>query len=544
MINMPIDYSIDIIPYSEVVAEIDPSNGGSRENNSGYIKAIVIFFAPVDPDDITSIEDENGNVNHYIGDNKVRVNVIPIDGLDNASATDVSADVISLTTDQGSSKQEGDATAKMTVTLNNKNHKYANALLPQVTLVYSWIEVQRNEINGKQLKVITERFPLYFGRVQEVNINHETCTVDCGDESSVMEGSVEFDYTWFPTVPIEERVQDILDATIPPVHLIAELIISDDTEIVNPEMYTATSESGQSNISMITKSQALDWTVPSDQPFRLIICDSKLRSGTTDEDLTKFVIDPQDNESIVGHCNHVIVLGDGVFAIDKENKNVVASDSNGTWGEFKNDVSIAKYGEINARIYRFPWICTQEEAQKIAENIIEIYRSYEDRLITPIVASKIPMLNSYFHYNIIGGYEQPEAYKNATGGEEPFPRTIHVKVLRKRVTYDSASGVTCQLECLRRFDEIEEGGAIPSDYENQIMERDHDANGNPTFWYLFVLNPASKEVYVLQTSNATWVEQFRNRIYPVSFSAWNQKYTSGPGFPAPRWGRVVSGKLQ
>lgn len=538
---MAIDYSIDIIPFKETVAEIDPSNGGSRENSTGYIKAIVTFFVPTKNSNMVSIEDEQGNTTNYIDDEAVVVQVIP--GVGDTYAVDASGDIISLTTDQGSSKQEGDATAKMNVILNNKNHKYANKILPQVTLVYSWMEVQRNEVEGKLLRVITERFPLYFGRVQEVNLNHETCTVDCGDETSVMEGSVEFDYSWFPTIPIEERVQDILDATDPPVLLVAEKIVSGETNDVNPEMYTATNESGQSNVSMITKGQALDWTVPSDQPFRLIICDSKLRSGTTDEDLTNFVIDPQDNESIVGHCNHVIVLGDGVFTIDKENKNVVASDSNLAWGESKNEVSIQKYGEINARIYRFPWICTQEEAQRIADNIIEIYRSYEDRLITPVVASKIPMLHSYFHYNIIGGYDQPEAYKRATGGDEPFTRTIHVKVLRKRVTYDSASGVTCQLECLRRFDAIEEGGKIPDDFETQVYNRILDENGNPISWFLFVLNPASGDVYVLQTDDWDLVQRFMNGWYPADFSYWNTTYTSGPELPQPRWGKVYRGKL-
>jgi len=283
--------------------------------------------------------------------------------------------------------------------------------------------------------------------------------------------------------------------------------------------------------------------VPSDQPFRLIVCDSKLRSGTDDPDLTEFIVDPQDNESIVGHCNHVIVLGDGVFAIDKENKNVVASDSDQTWGEAKNDESIDKYGEINARIYRFPWICTQEEAQKIAENIIEIYRSYEDRLITPVVASKIPMLNSYFHYNIAGGYEYPSDYKRATGAEDPFTRSIAVKVLRKRVTYDASSGVTCQLECLRRFEEIEEGGAVPSDYETQIYERMFDDEGNAISWYLFVLNPATGQVYAYQTDDWNLVLQFRNGYYPADLKYWNSTYTSGPGLPEPRWGKVVRGKL-
>lgn len=212
-----IDVSIDAIP-SKSALHIDPSSG-SRENNSGYIKATVVFYGPP-KENITSIEDEEGNVNHYIGDNKVLVNVI--EGIGDTVGYDASEDIISLTTDQGSSKQEGDATAKMTVTLNNKNHQYANKILPQVTLVYSWIEVQRNVINGKGLTVVTERFPLYFGRVQEVNLNHETCVVDCGDESSLMDGSVDFDYTWFPTIPIEERVQDILDAMNPPVHLEVE----------------------------------------------------------------------------------------------------------------------------------------------------------------------------------------------------------------------------------------------------------------------------------------------------------------------------------
>ena len=93
---------------SEVVAVVDPAVSPSL--GTGYIKIDISFSNPGE------------------------------------AFQNVSNDVISVSTDQGTSEQEGDATAKMTVTLHNPNNRYANHFIPQATLVQSTIEIERSHL--------------------------------------------------------------------------------------------------------------------------------------------------------------------------------------------------------------------------------------------------------------------------------------------------------------------------------------------------------------------------------------------------------------
>lgn len=434
---MPDEDTIDV--YEKIQSSADTPTG--KQLNRGYIAATVIFITPGQ------------------GDGTEDTEIV------------ASPDVISISTDQGNSKQEGDATAKLTVTLSNNNNFYAGKLIPQMSEVQSWITVERNIVNGSSLTVEKKLFPLYYGVVQEVQLNHETCTVECGDESSKMECSDLYDLTFFPDQTAYQRATDILDSIDPRPNLnIKDL--STEAQNIQIESFMPATQSGQSNMSEMLKAMSLDWAVPSDRWMRLIIFNKEINWGVTDwGDITEFVVDAGDSESIIGFCNVVTIIADGhnVSALGLD-KNLASSDSGKSFIEFptpeeqKTDESILKYGRLESPAYTMPNLSTTEEIENFATNLLDLYASYEDRTLTPTIVSFIPFLNDKFNYTIHGTTTPPLSSTQTSsihpGAETPVDRDIYVKMLRKQVTYDSG-GVVVQTECFRKGFDEEEGD--PSD---------------------------------------------------------------------------------
>lgn len=513
---MAIDIGINTFVTRDIIATIDPSSSDRLSFDTGYIKASISFLVP---DDL----DGNKSTSDWL---------------------DVDDDIISLTTDQGTSKQEGDATAKMTITLNNNNMKYSGKLIPQMTLVASFIEVERNEVNGKMLNVVRETYPLYFGRVQEVSMNNETCTVECGDESSTMESSVEFDLTFFPTKTSKERIEEILDAMDPRPLLDVEKIddfLKDATgesvekhPDITIEGYTTSSQSAQSNTSTALKDMSLDWAVPSDQIGRLIILNNETvyRAGDDNQDLTAFTLDPSDGESIIGHCNVITVIADSSKDPEGTSKNVKRSNSTPTYREFKDDESITKYGRLESKVYAFPNLASDDQITNYGNNLLDLYKSYENRVLTPTIVSKIPMLGAKFNYSINGyGYNdnflKSDLYLNSDVGEES-KNTITVKMLRKQVSYDS-SGVVCQLECKRWSEDLEAGEKIPEHWK-RAADKTAEAEGAST-WTLWMINPDTGVIRVYPHATQSEYESFMtDSTNPVDESEWNKQYVGDTPF--------------
>lgn len=506
-----VDNSADSHIFTEVVATKDPSSNKDKSNKSGYIKAEVIF---VNPNDI----DSDG-----------KPDIITVGGEYDENGNETDGDVISINTDQISSKQEGDTTSKMTVVLNNNNQKYSGKLTPQATMVYSYIDVERNVVDEKSLTVIHEKFPLFFGRVQEVNMDEQTCTVECGDESSTLEGSVEFDINWFPDVPAKERVEDVLKALGVNVNLKVEQYVAEDkVHDLIMEGSTNSAESGASNISAgVTKPMGLDWEVPSDQLQRLIIMDSSYQTGDEDIDVTDFVLVPVDNESVVGHINVAVVIGDSTKPEDTQDKNTVSSDSAKTTPvEAVDQESIDKYGRIEAPRRSCPWL-SMKEANQFAINLIDMYKSYENRLLTPTIVSRIPMLNSRLHYRM-QGYTYPENYKTSFNWKQSkltdaVARTLDLKVLRKKVKYD-VGGVLSDLECKRYWKEETPGTKVPDEWERKYKDI-----GEPGIDYaLYAYNDKTGEVIVNYNASTAEYEAFiLEGNWPSDPENWNHEHT-GP----------------
>lgn len=447
----------------------------------------------------------------------------------------VSKDIISISTDQGTSEQEGDATAKMTVTLHNPNNRYANHFIPQGTVVQSTIEIERNIVLGNKIEVTLEKYPLFFGRVQEITLDHEICTVECGDETSAMEASMEFEYTYDPSQSIKDRVQSMLDAMDPKPNLEIHGPYFGKSMELQLEWMATTEDYAKSNISGVTKSMGVDWEVPSDQIDRLVIMDHEgYRVGTTDPDLTDLIL-PSDNESIVGHVNDITVIYGNNSDPTSKAKNInTPTNREVTYRNFDPE-SVGKYGNLESRIFRMPWINTEDQAKAFVDNLIELYKSYEDRLITPTVIDYIPMLNSWMHYTIHG-------YNSLTseGTEDPKDFLIQTKILRKRVTYDT-NGVVSQLECLRRAAEVTPGSEVPSDHEKSGTEIIL-LGQNTTRYILWDKFPdGSIGVYIGATKDE--YDDFMNGIYPDV--TWDYDYTSDGTNQAPHspWGPVVNGYL-
>ncbi len=487
MVSSPptIDDSVSAVFHTDIIT-IDPSNGGSLNNNYGYIRAWVAFMDAIDGPDADLDPD----------------------------IIDVSDDIISLTTDQGTSKQEGDATAKFDVVLNNNNQKYARRFTPQVTMVFSYIDIERCIVDGASLKVVLDVYPLYFGRVQEVNMDHEVCTVSCGDEGTLAEASVAFDITWFPDVPPEERAQDIINALEYP-SLIdkVEPYLQQRAKPINIEGNSNSAESGASGISGVTKSMSVDWQIPSDQLARLLIVDGTYQARSEDVDMLEFTLVPADNESIVGHCNSVAVIGDSTKVETDPDKNLTTSDSSLTTivdvEASLDQESIDHYGIIEAPRRSCPWL-SQKEANQFAINLMEVYKSYENRLITPTVVSKIPLLNSRMNY-YLAGYSYPDDFKssiiyNQSGIGDVTSRMIDLKVMRKKVEYSNA-GVVVQLECKRYYDEATPGTEIPEYFEKYVIPVGDK-------YELLAYNPRSGVMKYLEGMTKEQMEDFLRGYWP------------------------------
>lgn len=486
---------------SEVVAVVDPAVSPSL--GTGYIKIDISFSNP------------------------------------GAAFENVSNDVISVSTDQGTSEQEGDATAKMTVTLHNPNNRYANHFIPQATLVQSTIEIERNIVSGNKINVTREKYPLFYGRVQEITMDNEICTVECGDETSAMEASLDFEYTYDPEQSIKDRVQSMLDAMDPKTNLQVHGPYFGKSLELQLEWMATTEDYAKSNISSVCKSMGVDWEVPSDQIDRLIIMDhSGYRVGTSDPDLTDLIL-PSDNESIVGHCNNVTVnYGNNVNPTSYA-KNIQTSTNREVTYQNSDEESVQKYGNLESKKFEMPWINTEEQAKAFVDNVLELYKSYEDRLITPTVIDYIPMLNSWMHYTI-HGYSS----MSYEGTEEPKDFLIETKVLRKRVTYDT-NGVVSQLECLRRSAEVTPGSEVPNDHERKGTPIGSEDPDNPDQYNEYILWDLFPDGSVGRYIGATkeQYDEFMRGIYPDV--DWEHGFTSDGSSSNPHspWGPVVNGYL-
>ena len=361
----------------------------------------------------------------------------------------VSGDVISISTEQGSGKQDSDAVAKMMVTLDNKNFKYTEKFIPHNTLVASWILVQRNIPHGKNIYIETQLYDLFYGRVQEVTMTNLQCVVDCGDESSQLLQSVTEDYTWYPNIDLPTRVKDVVKAigTNCQLHVFDYRGLDPEKPIqkdIHVEQYASTGDAANTTVTQHIKTFGAEWAVPSDQPFRLLILDDGYVEGGIDSpplDVAQFTIDPGDNESIVGSCNRVIVVVDTDFEPLDPNKNVPTSSISkaGVKVIKENKISQKKYGVIEAPIYRLPNHAAKD-ADGMAQNILNIYNAYEDRLIKIKVCNIIPVLYSKIKWQL-WGYDKNYRPHLVT--------TIIGKVQQKNVHYDTTNGLVVDLECKR-----------------------------------------------------------------------------------------------
>jgi hypothetical protein len=447
-----IDTSTDgqIVSWSDSPIVPDKSKPSTLARKSGFIKATVGFL--------------HANLPSYL-----------------ANTND---DIISLTTDQTSGKEEGDAVGKMTLTLNNANQQWADKLIPHVTIVASYIETERNVIgdDGKTLTVVHEQSPLFFGRISEISMTNEIATVECGDEAGQMDASPDIDYTWWVTKPLKDRFEDIIDATSGPINLDVYDKRSSKTKKIQIESYENSGLSSASATTGESKCSGVNWMAPSDQIGRLLIVDSNYIQGLTETDVTDFLVTPSDNESIVGHCNRIRLSADSDFPTGTPAQNIPKSVN--ILVTYDNVESQEKYDILESPIYQFPNI-PKDQAQDLVENIADIYDSYKDRLITPTLAWKVPMLNSLIYYRM-HHYDTYEigAGKGVIKWEDDISEEIHMKVIRKCVSYDS-NGLIVNLECQRKE-------KIPADGNPKISDGNFLGilcyDGNPEFFYYDVDN--------------------------------------------------------
>jgi len=470
---------------------------------------------------------------------------------------DASEDVISASTDMGSTKEEGDQVAKLEVVLNNHDDQYARRLIPLTTTVMSWIHVQRNVVEGEKLTIVNELFPFFFGLVNEVNLNGDTATVSCGDEMSKGNACGEADLTWFGgEKDVKGRVEDILSVAGPEIDVLVQKYVKQTEAYASTQAYT--NESTSQNISNTVRLTRFEWAVPADQVGRLLIIDKDYQAGTTEEDLTEFVTDPGDNESIVGHCNDVTVVGDSIMPEDSPAWAVLASDSTLTYTLDYNNKSVDTHGYIPSINHRIPNF-NSENIDILKRNILDVYDSYKDRLITPTVASKIPLLFSHIRYDYMF-YDIPEiepgtpelsiGHDNVNYNEYHERSmqlstkwknvTLRVSVRRKKTTYDGSVGVLTTLECRRLEEEITSGGKKLPDKFKRAAFSGGTMLGEPTH-HLLAYDPDDGRVYAMYFQSVDEMNDFINNGRTPDnskYENWSKHYMGWTP-----WGYVYDGKI-
>jgi len=471
-------------PFPTPAMIITPDSSDVLAIDSGYIKAVVSF------------------------------------GISGFEGIDASDDVISLSTDQSTDQTGAETTARMTVTLNNIHQRYAGVIVPHMTLVACHIIVVRNVIEGLNLTVVYNKYPVFFGRVAEVTLSDTEAVVTCGDETQQANAAATVDFAWYAGVPLIERTRNIVKATP---NFDVDVMYAPDTEVpkYNLDGYVPSNQSAASAISVTTQSFMLDWIVPSDEPHRLLIKDSNyVKNKNVIMNLTEFVIEPGDNESIVGHCNVVTVSGDSQYEAgtqaghtpssistyikyrtpttqqeyDNDPNNFTTSDGTSTDGTkiktfTPNGVlqtaweSIGNYGLIESPIYRVP-AKNQEQLHPYAISMLMVYNSKLNELIKLKVCDVIPMLFTYVQWDMITGWADDVT---------PIFTTITAQVARKRVNYDASNGVIVDLELRRKSPaQAEAGAAGEGSATYKVSSRLHTGGWfslNPADW--FTITPGS-----------------------------------------------------
>jgi hypothetical protein len=385
---------------------------------------------------------------------------------DSMDAPLLGTDIISITTDQGSSSVDEDGNAaKMTVTLSNRNNKYRGKFIPHVTMVASWIIVERNVIKGQSVSVHNAIYPLFFGRVSEVTLSNETCVVSCGDESVQSTSSPNVDLAWYVDETVIDRFKRLKEALGNTMDVEIDLSLGTDENgntrtLPTVPSYATSASSVGTGFTQTAKAFALDWTVLSDEPHRLLIKDASyirnndpesIVNGTINADtitsLDGFVVEPGDYQGIVGYCTHVVVTSDSPYQPTTAATNIPSSTHNYVTAEATDDEGEQKYHRIEAPHYKLPNMATKEQCQIMADGLKEIYRIYIDRFIKIKVCSVIPLLHSLVTWRFYG---DPVHSLFDTGTESDTANIVVMgKIMRKCVNYDASNGLVVDLECKR-----------------------------------------------------------------------------------------------
>lgn len=496
--------------------QILPKDSDSKSHDSGFIKIIILF------DD-----------------------------------ADASEDVISASADMGATKDEGEPTAKLEVVLNNHNNQYARRLFPHITTVMSWIVVQRNVVHGPSLRVETTTYPFFFGIVNEVNLNHDTVTVQCGDEASKGETCGSADLTWFAGATVEERVNDILSVAGSEIRL--SVIKQTNLPEVKPPAYAPTSQSTNQNITDTTKLAYFNWSVPADQIGRLLVIDKDYTvSDGRDEDVTAFMVDPGDCESVVGHCNVIEAIADSPFPQESTAYAIPASDSSKTYVLKFNEKTIIDHGVLNAPSYRVPQL-TAESLDRYVNNLKSIYEDYDDRLVTPEIVSRIPLLFSNINFSVwfydipqvrLGGSRTSIGHDRVSYSDYDQLSTLWkryqllLSVRRKKVSYDGANGVITQMECRKREEKMASGGN-PVDEKFQLAAKKVEGLLGATMgeknWTAMAYDPETGQVLVMDGLTEDEARDYvttRRTPRDSIYESWYKDYT---GYTP--WGYAIGGRI-
>jgi len=338
------------------------------------------------------------------------------DTVNPAKVSDVSAYCTEITTD-GTVNTESEPT-KVKIVLANINRMWDDVFVPQKDHFSITVE---NTDDNSTLHI----WHIANGLISDVECDADYCTINgtcwVGDLADALP------IHWSKNkqgVKIQEILEDVLALHNPPITVDYQA-----NEVVLEQRTFDAATTFQAVIDYCAEQvHGAVHFVDEDGVFHF--WDASIEGRTIDLDY--HVTEQNDTESVMGYINIVNVHGD---KIDKDPDQPGAENSSmeDAQGQWRDEESIAKYGELIGKDIYLPNIKSDEEAQKRAKEIGEFLKLFRNGLTSPTVVGMAPYLMSHVKYHC----------KNGPEGKEVFVEGI---VTRRKVSYSGESGFTCQIE--------------------------------------------------------------------------------------------------
>jgi len=304
----------------------------------------------------------------------------------------VDDDVISIRVDGNMEQSEPD---RADVVLANTNGKWDGAFKTNDTLkITIWVEHMKcDRSTGMPVVKQVDTHKILNGLVQKVNYTHSEVKIEGACNLSSLADALTKEYHYHPK-DVKSILEEVLgNHTNPPIK-IKEIDYLQD--IKERETVFKPDWKYEDVCDYLADLVGAIWYFDEDGEFVFV---DPMKFGDTHY-IDPYIINEDKTHSCIGHCNVVTVMGGGINEVGKPGDEI--ENTQKVWSATKrNEESIAKHGELIAPTFYCPYLTTQAQCEKRAENLLEYYKGKED-VATPIIAGYTVPLRSVVVYSVNG----------------------------------------------------------------------------------------------------------------------------------------------